>query len=99
MLETIAKGRLETRSAGTLPKTQGKAKAVNNPDLKLQDVLDQQREQEIREELMIQRQRDQYDFHMAERTELDREYNELRDLMLAQMKQDDEVVKKYVAMI
>jgi hypothetical protein len=92
MLETIAKGRLDTgRPSGKLPK----------PDAATaeQRALDEQRREELLEDDVIERQREQFNFRMAERTEIEREYNELRDLMLEQMKQDDEIVKKYIAMI
>jgi hypothetical protein len=36
---------------------------------------------------------------MEERAELEREANVLRDMMLAQLKDDDEALKKYIAMI
>ncbi len=36
---------------------------------------------------------------MEERAELQREANTLRDMMLAQLKADDEALKKYIAMI
>ena len=41
----------------------------------------------------------QFDNDMAERAELEREANVLRDMMLAQLKADDEALKKYIAMI
>jgi hypothetical protein len=41
----------------------------------------------------------QFDEAMEERAELEREANVLRDLMLAQLKADDEALKKYIAMI
>ncbi len=41
----------------------------------------------------------QFDQSMEERAELEREANVLRDMMLAQLKADDEVLKKYIAMI
>jgi hypothetical protein len=41
----------------------------------------------------------QFDDDMAERAELQREANVLRDMMLAQLKADDEALKKYIAMI
>lgn len=65
----------------------------------LTNALDKEHEREIREELLLQRQRDRFDFQTEERTELEREYNTVRDMMLEQMKIDDEVVKKYVALI
>lgn len=101
ILETIAKGRLEPgRPAGKVPRIEKAAKQdAPNSALKLQDVLDKQREEEIRNELLVQQQRDQYDFQAAERAELDREYNSTRDLMVEQMKRDDETLKKYISMI
>lgn len=41
----------------------------------------------------------QFDRDMEERAELEREANILRDMMLAQLKADDETLKKYIAMI
>lgn len=41
----------------------------------------------------------QFDQEMEERAELEREANVLRDMMLAQLKDDDEALKKYIAMI
>lgn len=41
----------------------------------------------------------QFDRVMEERAELEREANVLRDIMLAQLKADDEALKKYIAMI
>jgi hypothetical protein len=40
-----------------------------------------------------------FDETMDERTELLREANIRRDMMLAQLKADDEALKKYIAMI
>ncbi|HEV3153290.1 MAG TPA: hypothetical protein VGZ02_05765 [Candidatus Baltobacteraceae bacterium] len=66
---------------------------------KLADALGKEHDREIREEIVLARQRDRFDFETEENTELQREYNTIRDMMLAQMKIDDEVVKKYVALI
>lgn len=41
----------------------------------------------------------QFDEEMEERAELEREANVLRDMMLEQLKADDEALKKYIAMI
>lgn len=41
----------------------------------------------------------QFDEAMEERSELLREANSMRDMMLAQLKADDEALKKYIAMI
>ena len=41
----------------------------------------------------------QFDEEMEERAELEREANVLRDMMLAQLKEDDAALKKYIAMI
>lgn len=99
MLETIAKGRPDSgRRAACAPQAARKATAAD-PTVQLEDMLESQREEQVREQLVLQEQRQQYDFQTAERAELDREYNNTRDLILAQMKADDEVVKKYIAMI
>jgi hypothetical protein len=47
----------------------------------------------------VLRQQQRFDEAMEERAELEREANVLRDMMLAQLKADDEVLKKYIAMI
>ena len=44
-------------------------------------------------------QQSDFDARMAERAELLREANVLRDMMLEQLKKDDEALKKYIAMI
>ena len=41
----------------------------------------------------------QFDERIQEQAELQREANVLRDMMLAQLKADDEALKKYIAMI
>ncbi len=41
----------------------------------------------------------QFDERMQTQAELQREANVLRDMMLAQLKADDEALKKYIAMI
>ncbi len=99
MLETIAKGRPVTgRPAGTQRKPAAK-EPEDRSTAQLADMLQAQREEQVREQVMLERQRQQYDFDTAERAEIDREYNNSRDLTLAQMKADDEVVKKYISMI
>lgn len=47
----------------------------------------------------VQAQQAQFDERMDERAELMREANALRDMMLEQLKADDEALKKYIAMI
>jgi hypothetical protein len=47
----------------------------------------------------VQAQQAEFDEQMEERAELMREANALRDIMLAQLKADDEALKKYIAMI
>jgi hypothetical protein len=47
----------------------------------------------------VQAQQAQFDQDMEERAELMREADALRDMMLAQLKADDEALKKYIAMI
>lgn len=47
----------------------------------------------------VLRQQAKFDELMEERAELEREANVLRDMMLAQLKADDETLKKYIAMI
>lgn len=48
---------------------------------------------------VVAAQQAQFDEEMEERAELEREANVLRDMMLEQLKADDEALKKYIAMI
>jgi hypothetical protein len=98
MLETIAKGRLETGRPPAGQTKTGKPPA-NDPTAPLENELQRERLAQIRDQIMLEQQREAYDFATAEHAEIDREYNNTRDLMLAQMKADDEVVKKFIAMI
>lgn len=63
----------------------GAAKAPTGADTQSDDAIEAEREA--------------FDFRLAERAELLRESNALRDMMLAQLKADDEALKKYIAMI
>lgn len=47
----------------------------------------------------IAKQRQTFDFELEENAELLRERNALAELMLAQLKNEDEIVKKWIAMI
>lgn len=47
----------------------------------------------------IEAEREAFDLRLAERAELLRESNAMRDMMLAQLKANDEALKKYIAMI
>ncbi|MDQ6933373.1 MAG: hypothetical protein M3160_09405 [Candidatus Eremiobacteraeota bacterium] len=51
------------------------------------------------QEAAIAKQRLQFDFALQERAELQREMNELRALEMEQIKRDDEIVKKWIALI
>lgn len=70
-----------------------------DPATRLADAADKEQEQELRGQLLLQRQRDRFDAQAAERTEIEREYNLLRDMMVEQMKADDEILKKLISMI
>jgi hypothetical protein len=50
-------------------------------------------------ELAIDTMRTEFDLHEAERAELLREWNLTRDMAMEQMKKDDEIVKKWIALI
>jgi hypothetical protein len=63
----------------------GSSKAAAGADPQTDDAIDAEREA--------------FDFRLAERAELLRESNAMRDMMLAQLKADDEALKKYIAMI
>ena len=86
------------RASRTVPAS---AAAKKDPDAAsaLTDGMDKEQAKQVRLELLLQLQRDRFDFQTEERTELEREYNTMRDMMVAQEKNDDEIVKKYVAMI
>jgi hypothetical protein len=50
-------------------------------------------------ELAIDRMRTAFDLHEQERAEYLREWNAIRDLAMEQMKKDDEILKKWIALI
>jgi hypothetical protein len=58
----------------------------------------QRRQADVRE-FAIDTMRTEFDLHEAERAELLREWNLTRDLAMEQMKKDDEIVKKWIALI
>jgi hypothetical protein len=51
------------------------------------------------EDEALERQREAFDFVIRARAESERETNALRDLAMEQMKHDDEILKKWIAMI
>ncbi len=51
------------------------------------------------QEAALTKQRMQFDFDLQERAELQREMNELRALEMEQLKRDDEILKKWIALI
>jgi hypothetical protein len=50
-------------------------------------------------ELAIDRMRTEFDIHEQERAEYLREWNAIRDASMEQMKHDDEILKKWIALI
>ncbi|MEO6991207.1 MAG: hypothetical protein ABI346_01160 [Candidatus Baltobacteraceae bacterium] len=50
-------------------------------------------------ELQLDRIRKDFDMHEQERAEYVREWNAIRDLAMEQMKHDDEILKKFIALI
>ena len=50
-------------------------------------------------EFQIDRMRTEFDLHEQERAELLREWNVTRDAQMEQMKHDDDIVKKWIALI
>jgi len=62
-------------------------------------VMLAQRKSMDAEELAIDRVRSAFDMHEAERAEYLREWNAMRDLSMEQMKKDDEILKKWIALI
>jgi hypothetical protein len=51
------------------------------------------------EDEALERQREEFDFVTRVQAESDREINALRDMAMEQMKQDDELLKKWIALI
>jgi len=51
------------------------------------------------EDEALERQRAEFDFIARAQAESDREINALRDMAMEQMKQDDELLKKWIALI
>lgn len=47
----------------------------------------------------VAQQRQAFDFHLEEDAEMLRERNALADLLLAQLKNEDEILKKWIALI
>lgn len=58
-----------------------------------------QNEADEESQLRIDRMRADFDNAQAERAELQREMNVLRDMALEQQKHDDEILKKWIALI
>jgi len=51
------------------------------------------------EDEALERQREEFDFVARAQAESDREINALRDMAMEQMKQDDELLKKWIELI
>jgi hypothetical protein len=83
-------------TAETVPDTQALADAVAK-----RAVMMVAKQNEIDEEtqLRIDRMRAEFDNTQAERAELMREANVLRDMAMEQQKRDDEILKKWIALI
>jgi hypothetical protein len=62
-------------------------------------VMVAQRKQADADELVMDRVRTQFDLHEQERAEYLREWNAIRDLAMEQMKKDDDILKKWIALI
>jgi hypothetical protein len=58
-----------------------------------------QKQLEQEQDLRLAKMRSEFDGAQAERSELMREANALRDMAMEQMKKDDEILKKWIAMI
>lgn len=88
------------RAANPVQKEAGGAvDAGEDVSLHLQEVFDREQLMQTQQQLQLQAQRDAYDFRTQERAEMTREYNDTRNFILDQMKQDDEILKKWIAMI
>ncbi|MDQ6825914.1 MAG: hypothetical protein M3Z14_01770 [Candidatus Eremiobacteraeota bacterium] len=55
--------------------------------------------EEAAQQAALTKQRLEFNFDLQERAELQREMNELCALQMEQLKRDDEIVKKWIAMI
>lgn len=75
-----------TAAGRNKPAPPGDAASRPNPD-------------QTEQETALTTQRVQFDFDLQERAELQREMNELRALEMEQLKRDDEILKKWIAMI
>ena len=62
-------------------------------------VMVAQRKQADADDLVMDRVRTQFDLHEQERAEYLREWNAIRDLAMEQMKKDDDILKKWIALI
>lgn len=83
------------------PVAPGRPAGARKPDsaAHVQTDFDEEHALEVQQDITLQAQRAQYDFMTQERAELAREFNDTRAFIVAQAKLDDEVLKKYIAMI
>jgi hypothetical protein len=83
-------------TAESLPDTEALADAVAR---RAELMVVKQNEADEESQLRIDRMRAEFDNAQAERAELMREMNVLRDMALDQQKRDDEILKKWIALI
>ena len=65
----------------------------------LQLALLAQRKRQDAGEMAIDHMRAEFDMHEQQRAEFLREWNVIRDMAMEQMKRDDDIVKKWIALI
>ena len=83
-------------TAESLPDTEALADAVAH---RVELMVVKQNEADQESQLRIDRMRAEFDNAQGERAELIREMNVLRDIALDQQKRDDEILKKWIALI
>jgi hypothetical protein len=65
----------------------------------LATVLAQAHARDLADSAALDTERSQFDAELAQRAEFEREFNELRNLQIEQMKRDDEVVKALIRLV
>ncbi|MGD0473725.1 MAG: hypothetical protein ABSB70_10985 [Candidatus Velthaea sp.] len=94
-----APARTPTLAAGAAPADPGEAEsteAQGEVDARIAALVARAT---TAEDEALERQREEFDFVTRVRAETEREINALRDMAMEQMKQDDELLKKWIALI
>ena len=89
----------ETGDDGRTHRIDADEQSREDPAVAAERQLVRRQMQAQAQELAMDRIRKTFDVHEAERAELLREWNAMRDLAMEQMKHDDEILKKWIALI